>query len=118
MGLVGIDLPTLKQFLKCQLINCLQVRAVLLAVDERDDAQRLLGSGSADYSHSCISQKLPSDIVDNGTLPPGYVLQHATDWINAARQALDKAIMKQHQAGNEVMNIVGPFFLFHSMPIE
>ena len=85
------------------------MRAVLLAVDERNNARRLLGSGSADYSHSCISHALPSDIVGNGTLPPGYVLQHAADWIDAARQALDKAIMKQSQAGNEVISIVGSF---------
>ena len=89
------------------LSTTLQVRAVLVAADERDHATRLVGSGSANYAHSCISQKLPPDIVNTGELPPGYVLQHAPDWIEAARQALEKAILQQHGTGIANVNIVG-----------
>ena len=87
--------------------HCTQVRAVLVAADERDHANRLVGSGSANYAHSCISQKLPPDIVKTGELPPGYVLQHAPDWIEAARRALEKAILQQHGTGIANVNIVG-----------
>ena len=81
-----------------------------MAVDERDHARRLVGSGSANYSHSCITQKLPPTIANSGgdLLPPGYVLQHAPDWVQAARHALDKAISQQRQDGNAAIRITGP----------
>ena len=48
-------------------------------------------------------------MVNDGNLPPGYVLQHAPDWIEAARNALGKAILQQRRAENAAINIVGVF---------